>query len=44
MLTLKNIRKSYGIYRVLEKVSFSLGEAAESSSRWTKRRGQIDHF
>ncbi len=26
MLTLKNIRKSYGIYRVLEKVSFSLGE------------------
>ena len=26
MLTLKNIRKSYGIHRVLEKVSFSLGE------------------
>ncbi|MBP7061041.1 MAG: ABC-F family ATP-binding cassette domain-containing protein [Candidatus Moranbacteria bacterium] len=26
MLTLKNIRKIYGIHRVLEKVSFSLGE------------------
>ncbi len=26
MLTLKNIRKYYGIYRVLDKVSFSLGE------------------
>lgn len=26
MLTLRNIRKTYGIHRVLEKVSFSLGE------------------